>query len=78
MLLCRDDSVSLLVLCILLILRFLRILKTLLFLQVLKGITDDELKILDEFEDAEYDRKAVEVALTVTTVLIGITNSLHI
>lgn len=50
----------------------------LLFLQVLKGITDDELKILDEFEDVEYDIKAVEVVLTVTKVLIGTTNSLHI
>lgn len=34
---------------------------------MLKGITDDELKMLDEFEDVEYDRKAVEVVLTVIT-----------
>lgn len=41
-------------------------LRRLLFLQVLKGITDDERKLLDDFEDVEYDRKAVEVVLTVT------------
>ncbi|CAN6899803.1 unnamed protein product, partial [Brassica oleracea] len=35
---------------------------------VLKGITDDERKLLDEFEDVEYDRKAVEVVLTVNNV----------
>ncbi|XP_010447586.1 PREDICTED: protein AIG2 A [Camelina sativa] len=35
--------------------------------KVLKGITDDELKMLDEFEDVEYDRKAVEVVLTDTS-----------
>lgn len=33
---------------------------------MLKGITDDERKLLDDFEDVEYDRKAVEVVLTVT------------
>ncbi|ESQ54060.1 hypothetical protein EUTSA_v10026383mg [Eutrema salsugineum] len=31
--------------------------------KVLKGITDDELKLLDEFEDVEYVRKAVHVVL---------------
>lgn len=46
-----------------------------LVLQVLKGITDDELKMLDEFEDVEYDRKTVEVMLTVITFLTGTTNS---
>jgi gamma-glutamylcyclotransferase (GGCT)/AIG2-like uncharacterized protein YtfP len=35
--------------------------------KVLKGITDDELKMLDEFEDVEYDRKTVEVMLTDTS-----------
>ncbi|EOA17535.1 hypothetical protein CARUB_v10005885mg [Capsella rubella] len=35
--------------------------------KVLKGITDDELKMLDEFEDVEYDRNAVQVALTDTS-----------
>ncbi|WZZ82587.1 hypothetical protein YC2023_103159 [Brassica napus] len=35
--------------------------------KVLKGITDDERKLLDEFEDVEYDRKAVEVVLTDTS-----------
>ncbi|KAL1210455.1 AIG2-like protein C [Cardamine amara subsp. amara] len=35
--------------------------------KVLKGITDAELKILDDFEDVEYDRKAVEVMLTDTS-----------
>lgn len=39
----------------------------LLLLQVLKGITDDEVKLLDEFEDIEYDRKTVEVVLKVIT-----------
>lgn len=34
---------------------------------MLKGITDDELKMLDEFEDVEYDRKTVEVMLTDTS-----------
>ncbi|KAH0871492.1 hypothetical protein HID58_078514 [Brassica napus] len=34
---------------------------------VLKGITDDERKLLDDFEDVEYDRKAVEVVLTDTS-----------
>ncbi|CAF2030925.1 hypothetical protein YC2023_087892 [Brassica napus] len=35
--------------------------------KVLKGITDDERKLLDDFEDVEYDRKAVEVVLTDTS-----------
>ncbi|CAH2077382.1 unnamed protein product [Thlaspi arvense] len=35
--------------------------------KVLKGITDDELKLLDEFEDVEYVRKAVQVVLTDTS-----------
>ncbi|CAH8387459.1 unnamed protein product [Eruca vesicaria subsp. sativa] len=35
--------------------------------KVLKGITDEERKLLDEFEDVEYDRKAVEVVLTDTS-----------
>ncbi|KAF2532296.1 hypothetical protein F2Q70_00033366 [Brassica cretica] len=35
--------------------------------EVLKGITDDERKLLDDFEDVEYDRKAVEVVLTDTS-----------
>ncbi|CAH2044525.1 unnamed protein product [Thlaspi arvense] len=36
-------------------------------IKVLKGITDDEVKLLDEFEDVEYDRKAVHVVLTDTS-----------
>ncbi|XP_010526283.1 PREDICTED: protein AIG2 A [Tarenaya hassleriana] len=35
--------------------------------KVLKGLTDDELKMLDLFEDVEYDRKTVEVVLTDTS-----------
>lgn len=35
-------------------------------LQVLFGITDDELYILDEFEDIEYERENVQVLLTVS------------
>ncbi|KFK29712.1 hypothetical protein AALP_AA7G169200 [Arabis alpina] len=35
--------------------------------KVLKGITDDELKLLDEFEDVEYDRHTVEVVLKDTS-----------
>ncbi|KAL0739273.1 hypothetical protein Bca4012_015483 [Brassica carinata] len=35
--------------------------------EVLKGITDDERQLLDEFEDVEYDRKSVEVVLTDTS-----------
>ncbi|KAF8097540.1 hypothetical protein N665_0286s0049 [Sinapis alba] len=35
--------------------------------KVLKGVTDDERQLLDEFEDVEYDRKAVEVVLTDTS-----------
>uniref|UniRef100_A0A0D3DV89 Uncharacterized protein n=1 Tax=Brassica oleracea var. oleracea TaxID=109376 RepID=A0A0D3DV89_BRAOL len=38
---------------------------------VLKGITDDERKLLDEFEDVEYDRKAVEVVLTGQKTMIS-------
>ena len=32
-------------------------------------------KLLDEFEDVEYDRKAVEVVLTVNNVWFRTTNS---
>lgn len=35
------------------------------FVQVLLGITDPELHILDEFEDVEYERSTVEVSLMV-------------
>uniref|UniRef100_A0A1J3C8L5 Putative gamma-glutamylcyclotransferase n=1 Tax=Noccaea caerulescens TaxID=107243 RepID=A0A1J3C8L5_NOCCA len=35
--------------------------------KVLKGITDDELKLLDDFEDVEYDRKSVQVVLADTS-----------
>lgn len=31
--------------------------------------------MLDEFEDVEYDRKAVEVVLTIIKLLIGTTTS---
>jgi gamma-glutamylcyclotransferase (GGCT)/AIG2-like uncharacterized protein YtfP len=31
---------------------------------VLFGITDDELNVLDEFEDVEYERENVQVLLT--------------
>jgi len=34
--------------------------------QVLFGITDDELNVLDEFEDVEYERENVQVLLTVS------------
>lgn len=37
-------------------------------LQVLFGITDDELYILDEFEDIEYERENVQVLLTVSPI----------
>lgn len=33
--------------------------------QVLLGITDPELEILDTFEDVEYERTPVDVRLTV-------------
>ncbi|XP_065019307.1 AIG2-like protein D isoform X2 [Musa acuminata AAA Group] len=31
--------------------------------EVLRGITDQELDVLDSFEDVEYERRAVEVSL---------------
>lgn len=34
-------------------------------MQVLSGITIPELDILDKFEDVEYERKTVDVSLTV-------------
>lgn len=34
-------------------------------MQVLSGITDPELNILDAFEDFEYERRIVDVSLTV-------------
>lgn len=36
------------------------------FLQVLHGITLPEMDILDNFEDVEYERRTVDVALTVS------------
>lgn len=39
-------------------------------LQVLFGITDDELYILDEFEDIEYERDNVNVFLTVSCFIL--------
>lgn len=35
-------------------------------LQVLLGVTDPELNILDTFEDVEYERCTVEVSLMVS------------
>lgn len=35
-------------------------------MQVLRGITDQELDVLDSFEDVEYERRAVEVSLVVS------------
>lgn len=35
-------------------------------MQVLFGITDHELNVLDEFEDIEYERENVQVLLTVS------------
>lgn len=40
------------------------------FFQVLSGITNPELDILDAFEDVEYDRRAVEVSLMVGIIEI--------
>nr|AAD18111.1 similar to avrRpt2-induced protein 2 [Arabidopsis thaliana] len=37
--------------------------------KVLFGITDDELNVLDEFEDVEYERENVQVLLTVNEKL---------
>lgn len=37
-------------------------------MQVLLGITDPELHILDEFEDVEYERSTVEVSLMVNSL----------
>jgi hypothetical protein len=37
-----------------------------LLVQVLQGITDLELYILDEFEDVEYERVTVDVSLMVS------------
>jgi len=34
-------------------------------MQVLSGITDPELNILDAFEDVEYERRTVDVSLMV-------------
>lgn len=33
--------------------------------QVLSGITDPELDVLDTFEDVEYERRTIEVSLMV-------------
>lgn len=41
---------------------------------MLKGITDDELKLLDDFEDVEYDRKSVQVVLAVITTFFNPNN----
>ena len=40
------------------------------FLQVLFGITNPELDILDTFEDVEYERRTVEVSLMVSVMEI--------
>jgi hypothetical protein len=37
----------------------------LLALQVVMGVTDEELQVLDAFEDVEYTRTRVEISLTV-------------
>jgi hypothetical protein len=39
-------------------------------LQVLFGITNPELDILDTFEDVEYERRTVEVSMTVSIIEI--------
>lgn len=39
-------------------------------MQVLFGITNPELYILDTFEDVEYERRAVEVSLLVSATEI--------
>lgn len=41
-------------------------------LQVLLGITDPELGVLDTFEDVEYERKAVEVSLVVSNKITSL------
>jgi hypothetical protein len=34
--------------------------------QVITGVTDEELQLLDAFEDVEYTRTRVEISLTVS------------
>jgi len=41
------------------------------FLQVLQGITLPEMDILDNFEDVEYERRTVDVALTVSIIQLS-------
>lgn len=45
---------------------------------MLKGIIDDECKLLDDFEDVEYDRKVVEVVFMVNNVWFRIINFVFI
>jgi hypothetical protein len=42
--------------------------------QILMGITDDELQVLDAFEDVEYTRTRVEISLTVSIRLTHATS----
>jgi hypothetical protein len=42
--------------------------------QVIMGITDDELQVLDAFEDVEYTRTRVEISLTVSIRLTHATS----
>lgn len=41
------------------------------FLQVLQGITLPEMDILDNFEDVEYERRTVDVALMVSIIQLS-------
>ena len=40
-------------------------------LQVIMGVTDEELQVLDAFEDVEYTRTRVEISLVVCPSHIG-------
>jgi hypothetical protein len=37
-------------------------------LQVIMGVTDEELQVLDAFEDVEYTRTRVEISLAVSII----------